>query len=322
MTKTVLILGYGICGKEVGKLLLLRGDKVIVGQRSRPKDLPSEAEYIQVNVLNKDGLIDAVKAKPEISEIVIALGFIYESKVWADIWPKAMSNLIYLGETTGARLVFIDNLYMYGPQSKPLTEDMPLYTGTTLLKPKTRADITRMWMTASQDKRVKFTALRAPDFYGPKCVLSHLGEVVFPNMVQGKAAQFLIPLDNPHDWAYVPDIARAAVLLIDADDDCYGQVWHVPCAPTRTTRDLVKIASEYLGQKNPNIMSIPFWLLGFFGLFSTFMSEVKEMGFTWKIEYYVNSDKFAKKFSFQPTSFEVGVVETVKSFQGTVTATV
>ena len=37
--------------------------------------------------------------------------------------------------------------------------------------------------------------------------------------------------DMPHAFAYVPDIARAAVTLLDAPDDAFNQVWHVPCAP-------------------------------------------------------------------------------------------
>ena len=39
MTKKILILGYGATGKEVAKLLAQRGDEVIVGQRTEPKDL-------------------------------------------------------------------------------------------------------------------------------------------------------------------------------------------------------------------------------------------------------------------------------------------
>ena len=315
MVKTVLILGYGACGKEVCKILTKRGNKVVIGQRSKPKDLPNEVDYLHIDVLNKEVLINAVKSRAEISEIVIAFGFAYDHKTWANEWPIAMSNIISLGAATDTRLIFVDNMYMYGPQSKPLTEDMPLYEGTALRKPKVRADISRMWIKASEEKHIKLTALRAPDFYGPDCLLSHLGEAVFPNMIKGSAAQFLIPLDMPHDYAYTVDIARAVAELIDADDDCYGQVWHVPCAPTKTTREIVNLAAVILGQRKANIMSIPFFMLGFLGIFSTFMAEVKEMGFTWTVPYYVNSDKFSKKFNFQPTPFEVGIAETAKSFQ-------
>ena len=319
MTKKILILGYGATGKEVAKLLAQRGDEVIVGQRTEPKDLFPGLKFVKVDVLNVNSFLESVKSVSTsipFTDIVIALGFAYDHKVWAANWPKAMQNIIHVGEITKARLIFIDNLYMYGPQSVPLTEDLPLYSGSALKKPKVRADITRQWLTASNEHRVKFTALRAPDFYGPKCTLSHLGELVFPNIAQGKAPQFLVPLDIPHDFAYVPDIGRAAVVLIDADDDAFGQVWHVPCAPTRTVREIVAIAEKAAGlKKPPRASTVPFWLLPFVGLFMSFASEVKEMGFTWTTPYFVNADKFAKRFNFQATSFEEGIAETVKSFQ-------
>ena len=138
---------------------------------------------------------------------------------------------------------------------------------------------------------------------------------MFPFLIQGKSPQFVVPVDTPHDFAYTPDIGRAAIALIDADDDCFNQAWHVPCAATRTAREIVTIASQHLGKKTVSLTVIPFWLLGICGWFSTFMAEVKEMGFTWTVPYRVNAEKFARKFNFEPTPFDVGVLETLRSFQ-------
>ena len=233
MEKTVLILGYGACGREIAGTLVQRGAKVIVGQRSKPANLPSEIEYIQIDILKSQNFVDAIKSlQSGLTEIVVSLGFAYESKVWARVWPEAMNNIIHVGEVTGVRVVFVDNLYMFGPQSAPISEDLPLYSGTALVKPKVRADITKIWMTACSEHRVKFVALRAPDFYGPACEQSHLGQAVFPNMISGKAAQFLVPLDVPHDYAYTPDIGRAVVELIYAGDDVciWASLAHSMCA--------------------------------------------------------------------------------------------
>ena len=38
---------------------------------------------------------------------------------------------------------------------------------------------------------------------------SHLGATGFARIAQGKPALLLAPPDTPHDFAYVPDIARA-----------------------------------------------------------------------------------------------------------------
>ena len=41
-------------------------------------------------------------------------------------WPQAMANVLAACGASGARLVFIDNLYQLGPQSEPRREDMAL----------------------------------------------------------------------------------------------------------------------------------------------------------------------------------------------------
>ncbi|MFX8393257.1 hypothetical protein ABTL67_19335, partial [Acinetobacter baumannii] len=75
-------------------------------------------------------------------------------------------------------------------------------------KPAVRADITRQWMAARD--RVRFAALRAPDFYGPGIgALSHFGDLGFGALAKGQPATLVIPPDRPHTFAYVPDIARA-----------------------------------------------------------------------------------------------------------------
>src|SRR5947209_83950 len=66
---------------------------------------------------------------------------------------------------TGARVVFIDNLYMYDPRDEPLKETMSL--SDYPLKPAARSAATRIWQRAAAAGRIKFAALRGPDFYGP-----------------------------------------------------------------------------------------------------------------------------------------------------------
>jgi len=104
------------------------------------------------------------------------------------------------------------------------------------VKPAVRSAITRQWMAAAEAGRVRFAALRAPDFYGPGVGNSHLGDYAFGALAKGKAAQFIVSPDMPHDVAYVPDFARGVVSLLDAPDDAFGQAWNLPCAPTRNRR--------------------------------------------------------------------------------------
>ena len=111
-------------------------------------------------------------------------------------------------------MVFIDNLYMYGPQTTPLVETMPL---TDIgWKPAARSAATRIWMDAAASGEALIAALRAPDFYGPGVGNSFLGDTSIGKLAQGKPAVFVGSPDVLHDYAYVPDIARAV-------DDAFGR---------------------------------------------------------------------------------------------------
>jgi nucleoside-diphosphate-sugar epimerase len=108
-------------------------------------------------------------------------------------------------------MVFLDNLYMYGPQTEPLVETMPLTA--TGWKPGARSATTRIWMDAAKGEAL-ITALRAPDFYGPGVGNSFLGDTSIGKFAEGKPAVFVGSPDVLHDYAYVPDIARAATTLL------------------------------------------------------------------------------------------------------------
>ena len=314
MTDKTVIFGYGATGRAILERLIAEGREAAVAQRHRPNGLPKGASFVACDALDAESVVAAARGA---AHIVLAIGFPYDSALWRSVWPKTIRNVVAASEATGARVVFIDNLYMYGPQTAPLVETMPL-TGFGA-KPAARAEATRIWMEAAAAGRTRFAALRAPDFYGPRTGLSYLGDTSIGAMAKGKAAMFIGSPDMPHDYAYVPDIARAALSLIGAPDSAYGQAWHVPCAPTRTTRELLQMAADALGVRlRLNIM--PVWALRPIGLFAPFFRELPEMRFTWDRPYRVDASKFARTFWSDPTPFEEGIPATALSFREAVAA--
>ena len=306
MSETTVIFGNGTIGHLVTERLIARGDAVRIAQRNRPTNLPKGADYVRCDILDAADVRRAVEGA---SRVLLAVGFTYDSRIWRTVWPKTIKNIVEACAAVGAKVVFIDNLYQLGPQTKPRTEDMPLTSQGE--KPKILADVTRTWMAAKN--RVRFAALRCTDFYGPGVTVSHLGAQAFGELAKGNSAQMVVPLDIPHDFAYVPDIARAAVTLLDAPDDAYGQVWNMPCAPTCTPREILQLGADAVGTKL-KIFAIPFWLLPLVGLFVRFFKEVVDVGFTWDKPYVVDGTKFKNRFWSNVTPFEVGAAETAKSF--------
>jgi nucleoside-diphosphate-sugar epimerase len=309
MSGRITIFGLGPCGRATMTRLLAEGREVVVAQRHAPDDLPKGAQFVPCDALDRESVINATRGS---DQIVVAIGFPYVGRVWREVWPKTLGNFVAACEATGARMVLIDNLYMYGPQTSPLVETMPLTSYGA--KPAARSVATRIWTDAAAAGRARVVALRAPDFYGPRVGLSWLGDTAIGAMAKGKAAFFIGSPNIPHDYAYVPDIARAATTLLDAPDSAFGQAWHVPCAPTRTTREVLKIAADALGVRL-RLLTLPESLLGAAGLFSPFMRELKEMRFIWDRPYRVNTAKFVKAFWSDATPFEAGVRETAFSFR-------
>jgi nucleoside-diphosphate-sugar epimerase len=169
---------------------------------------------------------------------------------------------------------------------------------------------------AAATGRARVAALRAPDFYGPGVVRSYLGDATIGMLARGKAALFIGSPDFPHDYAYVPEIARAVTTLLAAPDSAsaFGQAWHVPCAPTRTTREILAMAAEALGVR-PRIKVLPASLLGPMGLLSPFLREMREMRFLVDRPYFVDATKFATSFSPDVRPPEAGVRETAPAFR-------
>ena len=170
----VTVFGYGPTGAATVEALRARGTPVRLVQRKRPASLPAGVEFTACDVLKPE---DVKRAMSGASQVVVAIGFEYLTPVWRAAWPKAMTALIAAAEAANTRVVFIDNMYMYGPQDVALHEDLPLADYGR--KPAVRSAVTRMWQQAAREGRVRWAALRAPDFYGPGVRNSHMGDSPF-----------------------------------------------------------------------------------------------------------------------------------------------
>ena len=306
---SIAIAGFGPVGRELARQLLARGDRIVIIQRSAPGAVPVGAEFIKADLENSE---EAARACAGARTVICAVGVPYASSIYTRVWPIVMRNLLDACAHCGARFVFADNLYMYGPQTKPLTEDMPLTDFGQ--KPRARAEITRLWQEAHKSGRVLATAVRASDFYGPDVATSVLSALCVARLLAGKPALAPYPADHPHDFTYVPDFARALVTLIDAPDSAYGQAWHVPNAPTQTLRRLITLAAELIGAK-PRITVLPQTLAPLIGLFNADVRELAEMRFQWDRPYHVDSSKFAARFRGDPTPFRQGLTKTIEFYR-------
>jgi nucleoside-diphosphate-sugar epimerase len=220
-------------------------------------------------------------------------------------WPKIVAGLV--AGARGKRLVFADNLYAYGPQTRPLTEDMP-FTDVGR-KPALRARLDRDMLRAHEVGTCRVALVRASDFYGPRVRASLLGEQVVAPILKGEAARLLPGVDEPHSMTYIDDFARALVDVAQAPD-AWGRSWHVPNAPARTIRELVAKLFELLG-KQPKMTVMPGPMLTALGWFSPLMREIGEMRTNLERPYLVDSSAFEARFGWNATPLDQGLKKTL-----------
>jgi nucleoside-diphosphate-sugar epimerase len=231
---------------------------------------------------------------------------------WPELFPDIQNGILVGAVNSGAKLVSMENLYMYGPtRGKPLTEERN-YDATTR-KGMTRARMAEELMAAHESGRVRAVIGRASDFFGPRALSSAAGERVFYPALAGKKVQVLGDPDQPHTYSYVPDIGRALVLLGERDE-ALGQVWHIPSPETVTTREFLKSVFEEAGHK-PKIQAAPRILVKILGKFNPLMRELQEILYQFEEPFVMDHAKFAEAFGFQPTPLKTAVKETVDWFR-------
>ena len=273
-----------------------------------PRPVPG-AETIAADVRNFNELLNAVQGS---SVIYLLVGITYNIKQWRHDWPIIMRNVIAACKETGARLVFFDNVYMYGKVDGPMTEETPYNPSSE--KGKVRAAIAEMLQQEMSAGKIKAVIARAVDFYGPGVKdKSAVSIMVFSRLKKGKKAQWFINADIPRSCSYTPDAAKA-VYLLAKNDAAYGQVWHLPTAhPALTGRAFVRTAAKYMNAP-AEVMVLPKWLLKVLGWFNPFLKELYEMTYQDEYPFIFDSTKFEKAFHYQPVSYEQGIKETADWF--------
>ncbi len=115
------ILGAGgVIANNLASTLLANGEAVRLVSRS-PKPMQG-ATSATADLLHAQQVNQAVRG----ADIVyLTAGLLYRAKVWAVQWPVVMRNTIAACQAHGAKLVFFDNVYMYGAVSGKMTEQTP-----------------------------------------------------------------------------------------------------------------------------------------------------------------------------------------------------
>ena len=225
------IFGTGPVGCWTARALVDQGLAVRAVNRSgrRPELMPADVEMRAADVSDPAAAIAAAAGAMTVYQ---ALNPEYHQ--WHELFPGLQAGALAAAKA-GGRYVSIENLYMYD-SSTFMTEDSRI--APVSKKGELRLRMADDVMAAHARGEVRAVALRSSDYYGPGVTGSALGELVFGRLVAGKKAQVGGSLTQPHSFAYIEDVGRAAAEL-GIRDDVLGRVWIAPHAPAQTQGQMV-----------------------------------------------------------------------------------
>jgi nucleoside-diphosphate-sugar epimerase len=298
------ILGAGgAVGNQLLPVLQKNNERIrVVSRKANPL---ANVEAITADVTNYDQTLHAVKG----SDVVyLVVGLAYDIRVWRESWPKIVSNVISACKATGSKLIFFDNLYMYGKVDGVMTEETPFNPITK--KGEVRAAIATQLLNEIKAGNLQALIARAADFYGPVGFTTSVPNMlVFANLKKGKKAQWLVNAKVPHSLTYVPDAAQALYMLA-SKEDAFGQTWHMPTANNPLTgEEFIKEAAKDM-RANDGYSIISKSMMRLVGLFNRPIKESVEMAYQSEFPYFFDSSKFNIAFNFEPTSYRNGIRET------------
>ena len=303
------IFGTGAIGLATLNALRRRGEPVRMVNRSGTAPVPDDVEILAGDA-SDPGFATAAAQGAQV--VYQTLNPPYHQ--WVELFPALQAGVLAAAQATGARLVSMENVYMYGrPAGQPLTETRPYAAHTK--KGQLRARMARELLAAHQAGNVQVAIGRASDYFGPRGgAQSNLGDRVFPAALAGRTATVMGDPDQPHSYTYIPDIGEGLAVLGE-HPDTPGEVWHLPNDPqTRTTRQLVDTIYQLVGQPKTKLRGTPALLLRALGVINPTVRELVELQYEFQEPFIVDSSKIATKLGVNATPLEQALADTLASY--------
>ncbi len=304
MKHTILGVG-GSVGNALAYELLNKSEKVRLVSRSGFSIQGAEIFKADLNSYN-----ETLKSIEGSNVAYLTVGLPYNSKIWDEKWPVIMQNTIDACKKSGVKLIFFDNVYMYGKVNGEMTENTPYNPCSK--KGEIRARVATMLEEEMKNDNIKAVIARAADLYGPFGTKTSLPFIfVIDKLMKGKKAQWLVSDNKKHSFTYTIDTAKGMVLLAN-NEESNNQIWHLPTYnPAITGKEFIELVAKELNVE-PNYSILKKWMIKMAGFFDRTISEVYEMLYQNEDDYIFNSTKFNNFFNYKPKTYSEGIKETIK----------
>ena len=263
-------------------------------------------QHAEIFPADLNDLRSAGAAAREIDTIIYSVGLPYPSH---SLHPVLMRTALQAATTMNVkRLVVISNVYSYGvPRTSRVPETQPRFP--VAIKGTYRREQEDLVLDAHKKGQIQALVVRLPDFYGPYAETG-LANPIFRAALAGKTANWIGPVNTPHEFVFVPDTAPA-ILDLAGCADCYGEAWNIGGAGEINTMDFITRVYRAAGQ-SPKYRVAGKGLLKFLGLFNPLMRELPEMLYLQETPVILDDSKLLAKFpGLHKTPYDDGIAKTL-----------
>ena len=281
--KTVLVLGAnGRFGQAAMQAFAAAGWQVLAQMRRAPvAPLPARARALSLALGDTEALVAQAAGA---QAVVHAVNPIYTR--WDEEAMPALQQGLAVAQRLGALFMLPGNVYNFGSQMPALLSE------STPQRPDNNKGRMRVAMEALMQSQaasgLRSVVIRAGDFYG--CGTgSWLDQAVVKDIRRGKLV-YPGPLDLPHAWAYLPDLARAFVAVAQLPPQPGFRTLHFE-GHTLTGRELlaaVAAAATELGLQPAGGFrtgGMPWALVRAVGLVHPLWRELARMSYLWRVPH-------------------------------------
>lgn len=298
------IFGAGQVGPHLAGILQRKGHRVRLIKRSSP------APMAGIETVFGDATDPAFcrSVTQDADAVYHCMNPAYSTQAWETLLPRLQDNLIDAAARSGARLIVLDNLYSVGLPKGLITEDTPHNPRSR--KGEIRARLADALFAAHRAGKVRVASGRASDFYGPRGTMTHFADRFWKPVLAGKKASFLFPLDVPHTYHYLPDVAAGLAALGAGPEQHLGKEWMLPCDIGLSTQALIDRFGKVLGMPI-RAGTMPQFAIALAGWMVPVVREIREMLHQWEGPFVVSDAAFRTAFGLEPTPRDVAAAETV-----------
>ncbi|MBS8227237.1 epimerase [Vannielia litorea] len=194
---------------------------------------------------------------------------------WARELPGQAARIIEVAKATGATVLIPGNVYPFGEGAPALFGPDTPHAATNTLG-RLRAEMEAAYRASG----VSTIVLRAGDYLDTEPSGNWFDKVMSAGLRQG-VFTYPGPTDQPHAWAFLPDVARAAVVLAERRESLPTFV-DIPFAGYTLTGAELHGALERASGGRLALRHMPWWPLRLAAPFWPLGRHLVEMSYLWR----------------------------------------